>query len=224
MATLEQIRKANPALDIRSVFDEEFEDFGQVIDLPQQKSLMYLLDKTEIPAVNNVYVREVDEWLQERRAVIERDYYGEQKIEIGYCNGHSDHLNAFEFHNCSEINVAGTDLVLFLSRRSAINDMWVETDESQAFFVPKGTAIEVYATTLHFAPCAVDASVFRCLVILLAGTNSPLTDSDPNSIVFQKNKWLLTHPENQRMVDKGARIGLRGSNYKVNQITKTKNH
>lgn len=69
-----------------------------------------------------------------------------------------------------------------------------------------------------------DASVFRCLVILLAGTNSPLTDSDPNSIVFQKNKWLLTHPENQRMVDKGARIGLRGSNYKVNQITKTKNH
>jgi len=223
MASLEEVRRANPELDVRSVFDEEFEDFGRVVELPQQRVLSNLLAQTEIPSMNNVYIREEKNWLAEQRSEIERDFYGEQKIEIGYCNGHSDHLNAFEFHNCSELNLAGTDLVLFLTHRSAIHKMWVETDESQAFFVPKGTAIEVYASTLHFAPCAIDSDGFRCLVILTAGTNGSLDDPEADSIVFQKNKWLLTHADNQRMVDKGARIGLRGDNYMINKIATVNN-
>ena len=52
------------------------------------------------------------------------------------------------------------------------------------FFVPAGTAVELYATTLHYAPCSVDGKEFRCGVVLPRGTNEKLSaapsDEDEN--------------------------------------------
>lgn len=221
MTTLERLRLENPDVNIRTVNDPSFALYGRVVDLPYQDQLMATLtDRTTIPTENNVYVREDGQFLNdEQRNAISWDYYGEQTIEIGYCNGKSDRINAFEFHNCSELNLAGTDMLLFLSHRRELNGKTMSTEQAHAYFVPKGTAIEVYPTTLHFAPIRVHTTGFKCLVILTAGTNTPLSrERDADDLLFQHNKWLLTHPENRRMVNNGAFVGLTGENTQIKPI------
>ena len=83
----------------------------------------------------------------------------------------------------------------------------------EAFLVPAGTTIEVYATTLHYAPCTAAEGGFRCVVILPAGTNTELTfpagKSGEDRLITAKNKWLIAHEE--AGID-GAFCGLRGEN------------
>lgn len=221
MTTLEKIQQANPSLTIHSVFDDTFALYGQVITLPHQDELnQNLTTLTTIPATQNQYVRDAPTLLAEvKKAAIAREFYGEQPIEIGYCNGNSDHLNAFEWHNCSELNLAATDMILFLAHRRDLSGTTITTDRAQAFFVPQGTAIEVYPTTLHFAPCRVWQAGFRCLVILTERTNTPLASGHAaDETLFQYNKWLITHAENERMVTNGALIGVTGTNLMIKTI------
>ena len=81
-------------------------------------------------------------------------------------------------------------------------------------------AVEVYATTLHYAPCHVDPEKgFRVLVALPWGTNtekpallSDLTRED--RLLWACNKWLLAHPESSEAAE-GAYVGLSGVNLDV---------
>ena len=89
-----------------------------------------------------------------------------------------------------------------------------DTAKAEAFFVPAGTVIEVYATTLHYAPCHTQDGGFRCVVILPKGTN---TDMEPvenvfseDRLLFAKNKWLIGHEEGG--LPENAFIGLKGEN------------
>ena len=81
--------------------------------------------------------------------------YGQMPIQIGYCNGHNRKLNALEYHRDSEINIAVSDMVLLLAKEEEVEDDYtLDTSKGKKhFFVPAGTMIEVYATTLHYAPC-----------------------------------------------------------------------
>lgn len=226
MTILSELQQTNPDVTIKTVTDPEFSQFGQVIDLPYQANLANTLEtSTVIPATGNQYVRNDAQFLNDKqRQQIARDFYGEQPIEIGYCNGHSNKLNAFEFHNCSELNLAATDFVLFFAERQALVNKRLKSTEAHAFFIPAGTAIEVYPTTMHFAPCAVDSAGFKCLVVLTDGTNSPLESKrKPDELLFQRNKWLLTHPENLRMVNNGAFVGLSGTNTTINPVQENGN-
>ena len=102
--------------------------------------------------------------------------YGGLPVQIGYCNGHNKKLNAVEYHRNSEINVAVTDLVLLIGHQQDIEpDHTYDTSKIEAFLVPAGTGIEVYATTLHYAPCHVNEGGFQCVVVLPKGTNTDLT-------------------------------------------------
>lgn len=58
MTTLEKLREQNPNLKIKSVTDEVFAEFGQLIALPYQAQLAEQLSLTTIPARNNQYVRD----------------------------------------------------------------------------------------------------------------------------------------------------------------------
>lgn len=88
--------------------------------------------------------------------------YGEMPVQIGYCNGHNSKLNALEYHRDSEINVAATDMILMLGLLTDVEkDHTYDTSKVKAFLVPAGTAVEVYATTLHYAPCGVDGKGFQ---------------------------------------------------------------
>ena len=85
----------------------------------------------------------------------------------------------------------------------------------ECFLVPAGTAVELYATTLHYAPCGVDGREFRCGVVLPRLTNEPLvaakTTDGEDRLLFAVNKWLIAHKESGLEAD-GAWIGLRGKN------------
>ena len=65
------------------------------------------------------------------------------------CNGKNDTLNAVEYHRSSEINIACSDLVLLLGMEQDINrpDNTYDTAQMEAFLVPQGVAVELYATT-----------------------------------------------------------------------------
>ena len=147
--------------------------------------------------------------------LIEKNLYGQLPIQVGYCNGHNKKMNAMEYHRTSEINVASTDLVLILGRQQDVEaDDTYDTAKAEAFFVPAGTVIEVYATTLHYAPCHTQDGGFRCVVILPRGTN---TDMEPvenvfseDRLLFAKNKWLIGHEEGG--LPENAFIGLKGEN------------
>ena len=78
--------------------------------------------------------------------------------------------------------------------------------------------IEVYATTLHYAPCQTDDGGFRCVVVLPKGTNEAL--AGPVTVrcgedrrLFARNKWLIGHEE--AGLSENAWIGLKGENVSV---------
>ncbi len=145
--------------------------------------------------------------------------YGELPIQIGYCNGNNYMLNAVEYHRSSEINIAATDLILLIGSQQDIEDDYsYDTSKIEAFKVPAGTAIEVYATTLHYAPCNVNEEGFRCVVVLPRDTNLPLENkvekSGEDALLFARNKWLIGHKDTD-LGEQGAFIGLVGENISI---------
>ena len=156
---------------------------------------------------------------------LSRIVYGEMPIQIGYCNGHNVMLNALEYHRDSEINVAATDAVLMLGLLTDVEaDHTYDTSKVQAFLVPAGTAVEVYATTLHYAPCHVETCGFQVAIVLPRGTNYPLKGShakvaearcgdgvsNEDAMLTAVNKWLIGHAEGG--LDEGSFLGLKGKN------------
>lgn len=95
-------------------------------------------------------------------------------IQVGYCNGRNTTYNGFEYHKGSEINIAVTDFMLVLGHTWEIRDNTYRVEDAKVFFVEKGTAIEMYQTTLHLSPCRVTDKGFKDIVILPRGTNTPL--------------------------------------------------
>lgn len=63
-------------------------------------------------------------------------------------------MNALEYHRSSELDIAQTDLILLLGMQQDIeNGDIYDTSKVEAFLVPAGTGVELYATTLRYAPC-----------------------------------------------------------------------
>ena len=161
---------------IQNVADDAFRRYGKVLEgydftelLKEMKHTPVPEDVTYVPSVEEMEALPVAKELQNKG-------YGGLPIEIGYCNGHNKKLNGLEYHRSSEINVAVTDLVLLIGHQQDVEkDYTYDTSKVEAFLVPAGTAIEVYATTLHYAPCHVNESGFQCVVVLPKGTNTELT-------------------------------------------------
>ena len=112
-----------------------------------------------------------------------------------------------------------TDAILILGRQQDITeDFTYDTSLAEAFLIPAGTAVEVYATTLHYAPCGVNGQGFRVTVVLPKGTNLDLeaahTEGEDGHLTA-KNKWLLGHPEGG--LPEGSPMGLVGKNLNINE-------
>lgn len=216
--TLKRLRERND-VPVLSVFDEEFKTFGRVLSgydfSPLQK---YMEEKTEVPESGNVYFASVPELeafpLKEK---LEKVLFGEMPVQIGYCNGRNSTYNGFEFHKCSEINFAVTDFMLVLGHTWDIEENTYNVKKAKVFFVPKGTAVEMFQTTLHLSPCRTEDGGFRDIVVLSKGTNTPLEEktdcADGESrLLLQKNKWVLAHPEREPLIRQGAFPGVVGEN------------
>ncbi len=206
-------------MQIYKVTDGRFRKYGKVIDYIDFAPLVDAMKKTPVPE-DVVYEPSIPELenLSVAQEIKDR-FYGELPIQIGYCNGHNVLLNAVEYHRSSEINVAATDAVLILGQLADVtNDFTYETSKMEAFFVPAGTAVEVYATTLHYAPCNANEGGFQVAIVLPQGTNYPLEKKHGGSedaLITATNKWLIGHAEGG--LPEGSHIGLIGKNLNVNE-------
>jgi len=206
-------------LTIKPVTDPAFQTYGKVVTGYDAGELLEKMKETPLPE-DVVYVPSVVEL--EELAVskeMEKNLYGQLPIQVGYCNGHNKKLNAVEYHRSSEINIAVTDLILILGRQQNITpDYTYDSGKMEAFLVPAGTVIEVYATTLHYAPCHAEEGGFRCVVILPKDTNTDLelageAVNEEDRLLFAKNKWLIGHKEGG--LPEHAYIGISGENLSI---------
>ena len=200
-------------MKIYSIYDKEFKEYGEVIE-ENLSDLLVELEKTPCPDDRTVYV--ASESKLENLAIyslIKNKYFGGMPIQIGYCNGTNRYLNCVEYHKSSEINVMERDTILLLGKRSDIENSKYNTENIMAFKVPAGKAVEMYANTLHYAPCKAEGG-FRVVVILPKGTNCQKPTSVEDPILWASNKWLLCHPDSVE-ARQGAVIGLIGENIKV---------
>ncbi len=159
-----------------------------------------------------------DPILQELPAAVEisEHCYGGMPVQLGWCNGHNTKLNCLEYHRDSEFNLGTEDFILLLARQDEMIDGMLNTAKVKAFKVPAGVLVEVYATTLHYAPCHVDSDKgFRVLVALPWLTNTDKPVFEPKTVedayMTARNKWLLAHPESNEAIS-GAKVGLVGKN------------
>lgn len=193
----------------------EFKAYGRIITLDADE-LITRAKKLEMPEEGSVYEASLAE-LEACAAAeeLQNEIFGETAIQIGCCYGHSDSLNALEWHKSSEVNIAVTDMILFLGKLDEMNGNKYASGQVKPFFVKKGTAIELYATTMHFCPCETDKGGFMSIVALPKGTNLPLDKPRKDKLLFRKNKWLIAHTDNSALIERGVMPGVYGINYKV---------
>ena len=205
-------------MTVRKVADPAFKAYGRVITGYDFSGLLKAMEQTPLPE-DVIYIPSLPEMEALPAAKeLENGIYGQMPIQIGCCNGHNKKLNAVEYHRDSEVDIAVDDLILILGKQQDIEeDHTYDTSRMEAFLVPAGTAVEVYATTLHYAPCHVKDEGFRCVIVLPKDTNldmEPVEVKDPEDrLLFARNKWLIGHA--QGGLPEGAFIGLKGENLSV---------
>ena len=152
-------------------------------------------------------------------AVLGASLFGGMPFQMGWCNGHNTKLNCLEYHRDSEFNLGTGDFILLLAKQDEIVDGKLDTAKVKAFRVPAGTLMEVYATTLHYAPCHTDrAQGFKVLVALPKGTNTDkpalAVKGGDDAYLWACNKWLLAHAESSE-AGQGAAVALTGVNIDI---------
>ena len=128
-------------------------------------------------------------------------------------------MNCLEYHRDSEFNLGTEDFVLLLARQEEIAGGKLDTAKVKAFRVPAGTLVEVYATTLHYAPCHVDAAKASACWSLCP--KAPIPQSPPSRMTAADDPqlWPATsgcslHPDSAE-AKAGAYVGLVGENVHI---------
>lgn len=213
---LDLLKEKNPHLTIHTVDSAEFATYGRVLTHLDTAAILAAAQAFEMPESGSLYRPSAEEFESlPIAAQIENTCFGTLPTQLGYCWGHSNHLNAAEWHKSSEVNIAVTPLVLLLAHVWEIRDGKLDAADFRAFYLPAGTAVEVYATSLHFCPCEVQKSGFGCIVALPEGTNTDLTIPVDDPLLFRKNKWIVAHEENAALLARGVVSGITGVNYEI---------
>lgn len=208
-------------MKIYSVYDPEFKPYGQVVTGLEDTVRELLTALAAAPQPEGVGYVPTDPALQELPAAVEisEHCYGGMPVQLGWCSGHNTRLNCLEYHRDSEFNLGTEDFILLLAKQEEIENGVLDTARVKAFRVPAGVLVEVYATTLHYAPCHCDPDKgFRVLVALpwLTNTDRPVMASRTaeDELLTARNKWLLAHPESEEAKG-GAKVGLTGPNIDI---------
>ena len=206
-------------MKIYSVYDPEFKAYGQIQQGFPTEELLAALAQT--PISDGVEYVACEPALQELpvRQLVSDHLYGGMPVQLGWCNGHNTKLNCLEYHRDSEFNLGAEDFILLLAKQDEIVDGVLDTARVKAFRAPAGALVEVYATTLHYAPCHCDPEKgFRVMVALPLHTNTGKPELTPatreDKLLWARNKWLLAHPESGEAAQ-GAHIGLDGENIDI---------
>lgn len=206
-------------MKIYPVTDSAFTPYGRVVEGYALEGMMKALKTTPITPGVTYVPQEACLHAAEGAEALGTALYGGMPFQLGYCNGHNTRLNCLEYHRDSEFNLGTEDFILLLAKQDEIVDGVLDTAKVKAFRVPAGVLVEVYATTLHYAPCHCrEDKGFQVLVALPLGTN---TDYRPqgganamDAQLWARNKWLIAHADSDE-ARQGAVVGLRGVNIDV---------
>lgn len=216
-------------MKIESVYDASFKPYGQILNGYDTQPLTASMETIPLPAEGVAYEPSIASL--EANTIfgqLQNNAYGGMPVQIGMCWGHNTKLNCLEYHRDSEVNIGTGDFILLLAKQDEIVDGKLDTAKVRAFRVPAGVAVEVYATTLHYAPCHVNADQgFRVAVVLPKGTNeakpsiTPVNEED--KLLWAKNKWLLAHADSVE-ANQGAAVLLDGENIDIADETLKAGH
>lgn len=210
-------------MEIRSVFDKEFAPYGRVHEGYELSGLLAAMDAIPLPEEGTAYRPAIPELeAQPVFRQFEGSAYGGMPVQLGMCWGRNTKLNCLEYHRDSEFNVGTEDFILLLAKQDELVVGTLDTAKVKAFRIPAGVLVEVYATTLHYAPCHTDeAKGFRVAVALPRGTNTDELDiiirSDEDKRLWARNKWLLAHADSAE-AKQGACVGLNGENIDIKNL------
>ena len=208
-------------MEVFSVYDEQFKRYGRVVKGPDCTELVEAMEKIPMPASGTAYKPAIDSLEScSLFGVFQDSIFGGMPTQLGMCWGYNTKLNCLEYHRDSEFNLGSSDFILLLAKQDEIADNMLDTSVVKAFKVPAGVLVEVYATSLHYAPCHVDAEKgFRVLVALPRGTNTEkpaVPGFEEDRYLTARNKWLLPHPDSDEAKG-GAVVGLKGINIDIAQ-------
>ena len=196
---------------LRYIFDPEFKKYGRVIedfDFSQLKQYMdritaskYLEEQLSVEEMEKLPVCHK----------IQCELFHELPVQIGYMSGHNHRIHGVEYHKSKVIHIAATDCVMYLGLSQDIEPTHeYHTSRMEAFFVPKGTAVELNCGVLHCAPCNVNGYGFKLICIAPKHTSEPFcmkVRTEKDKILFARNKWLIAHKDSNI---EGAFYGLKG--------------
>lgn len=207
---LENLRNKNPEYTIHDIRDASFHPYGIVHEYTMGDLLPLLDEMIQVPSTGNAYQPSVaaleDIELIQR---ISLDIYGGLAVEAGSCTGNNAVLNGLEYHQGSETILAVKDFVLIVGKRQDMVGNTYNGELCECFYVPAGTVVECFATTLHYTPCKVDDTGFKTVVLLPKGTNEPM-EGLPKGILMRTNKWFIAHVDNTAKIEAGNYPGLTG--------------
>ena len=212
-------------MKIYSVTDKEFAKYGRIVNgVEVDQILKTLTEKTPCPENAPDYVAEEPELQSLAQAKVLADtLFGRMRAQFGGRNGHHTKLYCFEYHRSSEFNLGTEDFILLVATESDIDENFhIDSAKTMAFKVPAGVLVEVYATTLHYAPCQAHKDKgFKVLVALPQMTNVgnaiPKAGCPEDRLLFARNKWLIAHPEAGEVKD-GAFAGIDGENVDIKDL------
>ena len=207
-------------MKIYSIHAPEFKPYGKVLEGYDVSCLVKAMETIPLPEAGVAYEPSIP--VLEATCTygqLQNNAYGGMPVQLGMCWGRNTKLNCLEYHRDSEFNVGTHDFILLLAKQDEIVDGMLDTAKVRAFRVPAGVLVEVYATTLHYAPCHTDETEgFRVAVALPRGTNEAkpavkaITEED--QLLWARNKWLLAH-EDSAETGQGAAVRLSGGNIDI---------
>ena len=206
---LERIQELNNKYKIQEISNKTFCQYGKVI-INDVKDILSYGDVHITPCksgnIFNASVQNVEDLVSIQ--AIAKKVYGYSEVQAGTCTGQNTALTGIEYHQGSETIIAITDFVLIVGRLQDMQGNYYDASLCECFYVPRGTIVECYSTTLHYTPCKVDKDGFKTIVILLKGTGDTIEKVE--GILKKKNKWFICHPSNTNKIEAGDFPGLLG--------------
>jgi hypothetical protein len=209
---------------ILPISDPLFQNYGQILEGFDLEELGRVLkNETPLPDAGTIYVAS-DPKLEDLpvfQEIADRAFGG-MPTQLGYCNGRNTKMNCLEYHRDSELNFANEDFILLLAKREELVGGRLDSSNVVGFKVPKGVLVEVYATSLHYAPCSAKKGAgFQVLVGLPKGTNTDKPEFEPKSeedkLLRARNKWLLAHADSKEAKE-GAPVMIDGENIDIENL------
>ena len=207
-------------MEVFSVFDEKFAEYGKVLKGYDTTALVAAMNEIPMPDGGVNY----EPWIDSLEATdiftpIQENIFGGMPIELGMCWGYNKALNCLEYHRNSEINIGASEFILLLAKMSDVKEGVIDSSTVVAFKAPAGAVVQVYETSLHYAPCQTADDGFRVAVVLPRNTNTdldakPAMIDDEDKLLWARNKWLIAHADSSE-AKQGAFIGITGENLTV---------